>query len=187
LLSPEPAIQPEEHNVMNPRSPISILVATWGVLSACGSAPPRTEATAGPGPHAGGGMGMHGTGGMGMMGDEMCPMRVEGTTVAVSDVEGGVALAFTTSTGDVAQVRERARRMAAMHDGRPGMGMGMMPAATATVEDIDGGARITLVANDPAQEDALRQHVRMHAERMQGGECPMMQQPAEPPAPPPPA
>ena len=28
----------------------------------------------------------------------MCPMRVEGTKVTASDVDGGIALAFATST-----------------------------------------------------------------------------------------
>jgi hypothetical protein len=47
--------------------------------------------------------------------DEMCPMRVEGTTAHAEDVPGGAALVFTT-TGDVAELRRRAARMAAMHN-----------------------------------------------------------------------
>ena len=61
--------------------------------------------------------------------------------------------------------------------GAPGMPMihGMMPAATATVEEVDGGARIVLMPTDPSQIEALRDHVRMHHERMQSGACPMLQ------------
>jgi hypothetical protein len=120
---------------------------------------------------------------MGMMGD-MCPMQVTGTTVRQAEVEGGVALEFTSSAGDVAELRQRVRRMAEMHnqhgsgmtmgdggggaqhEGEPGAGPGhggsghggmmmmgggmMMPPATASVEDIDGGARIILRPKDPA-------------------------------------
>ena len=61
--------------------------------------------------------------------------------------------------------------------GRGGMMMGggmMMHAATASAEDIEGGARLILQPKDAAQLGALREHVRMKAQRMAGGECPMM-------------
>lgn len=158
---------------MNTRTSITMIVATlgMGVMGGCGTTPPRNQAAV----QSGGGDG--GVGGMGMM-DEMCPMAVPGTTVAASDVDGGVALAFTTRSGDVEELRRRVRRMAEMHAGHGGMGM--MPAATATVEDVDGGARIALIATDPAQQEALRQHAHMHAGQMQGGQCPMMQERAAP-------
>lgn len=137
----------------------------------------------------------------------MCPMQVPGTTVAATEVDGGIDLSFTTTTGDVAELRQRVRRMAEMHNqpgghrmmgshgtaapgaaaehqhgaqagaGHGGMMMGggmMMPAATASVEDIETGARLILKPKDPAQLGALREHVRMKAQRMAGGECPMM-------------
>lgn len=143
--------------------------------------------------------------GMGAM--AMCPMQVPGTKVAAADVEGGVALSFTTSTGDVSDLRQRVRRMAEMHNQHhsggmmmgghhgPGEheheggsaagheccggammrgGMTMMPAATASAEDIQDGARLVLRPTDPAQLGALREHIRMHAARMARGECPMM-------------
>lgn len=154
----------------------------------------------------------------------VCPMQVAGTTVAAIDVEGGVGLSFTTTTGDVTVLRQRVRRMAQMHDphggdtmmgghdtaapdaeaedqhraraaasdeggGGEGMMMGggmkmagnmkmaggmMMPAATASVEDIEAGARLILWPKDPAQLGALRDHVHMKAQRMTAGECQMM-------------
>lgn len=61
-------------------------------------------------------------------------------------------------------------------DDQGGMMMGggmMMPAATASVEDIEGGARLILQPKDPAQLGALREHVRMKSQRMAAGECPM--------------
>ncbi len=113
----------------------------------------------------------HGTGGMAM--DDMCPMQVAGTTVAATDVEGGVALGFTTSSGDVSELRRRVTHMAEMHNQEHAAGR-MMPAATASAEDAEGGARMILRPTDPAQLDALREHAHTHAERMSHGECPMM-------------
>ncbi len=49
----------------------------------------------------------------------MCPMKVEGTTAVASEVEGGMGLSFTTTTGNVAELRQRVRRMAEMHN-QPG-------------------------------------------------------------------
>ena len=145
--------------------------------------------------------------------DGMCPMQVSGTTVAATDIEGGIGLAFTTKGGNVAELRQRVGRMAEMHNnprhggmmmgehgapasgdggehqhgadsgaGHAGGGQGgmmmdggmMMPAATASVEDIEGGARLNLKPNDPAQLATLQDHVRMKANHMAGGECPMM-------------
>jgi hypothetical protein len=111
--------------------------------------------------------------GMGMMGG-MCPMDVSGTSVTTADVEGGVALSFTTSSGDVADLRQRVRRMAEMHSHMHGEGGMVMPPATATIEDIPGGARLILRPEDPAQLAALREHARMQASAMTRGECPMM-------------
>jgi hypothetical protein len=155
--------------------------------------------------------------GMGRMRDT-CPMKVPGTTVTSADVEGGVALAFITKTGDVAELRRRVQRAAETHnsnyagggmmmggqgrDGadtmrgrgagaepghmggdRGGMMMGggamtgggmMIPASTVSAENVNGGARLVFRPKDTAQMEALREHVRMRAERMTQGECPMM-------------
>jgi hypothetical protein len=51
-------------------------------------------------------------------------MVVEGAEVTAADTEGGVALAFTTATGDVADLRTRVHHMARMyemHQGQAGM------------------------------------------------------------------
>lgn len=53
-----------------------------------------------------------------------CPMVVQGTDVTAADTEGGVALTFTTETGDVADLRTRVQHMAqmyGMHHGQAGM------------------------------------------------------------------
>ncbi len=121
----------------------------------------------------------------------MCPMEVPGTKVSADDTQDGVAITFTT-TGDVAQLRDRVHHMAEMHEhmmqggmmgsggmGSGGMGSGhmmmkMVP-STARAEDIDGGARIVLTPKDPAQLADLRAHVHEHATQMAGGHCPMME------------
>jgi len=66
--------------------------------------------------------------------------------------------------------------------GQDGMMMGdkMMPPATALVEDIEGGARLNLRPNDPAQLAALQEHVRMKAQQMTSGECAMMSSSSNP-------
>jgi hypothetical protein len=55
------------------------------------------------------------------------------------------------------------------------MGRGMMPASTASAEDVEGGARLILRPEDPSRLEPLREHVRMKAERMAQGGCPMME------------
>ncbi|HET9622932.1 MAG TPA: hypothetical protein VFP84_16285 [Kofleriaceae bacterium] len=93
-------------------------------------------------------------------------------------------MTFTT-TGEVAQLRDRVRHMAAMHEhmmgdgaeASPKMGDGhpmMMVPSTARAEDIDGGARIVLVPKEPAQLAALRAQVHAHADHMASGHCAMM-------------
>lgn len=130
-----------------------------------------------------------------------CPMVVEGAEVAVADSEEGAALTFTTEAGDVGDLRARVRHMAQMYGmhrghrgmmwhhmggqgqgrGGPGMGMGHMagrgpmPAATATVTDVDKGARLELQPTDASQLEDLREHARWHQQRMQIGECWMLQ------------
>jgi hypothetical protein len=124
----------------------------------------------------------------------MCPMQVQGTQVRTEDTEGGVSVVFTTSGGDVADLRARVRRMAEMHTrmsemhaGQPGSagpmehgmqhgmgGMAMVP-STATASDIEGGARIELRPHDPAQLEALRSQAHTHVQQMaSSGQCPMM-------------
>lgn len=104
-----------------------------------------------------------------------CPLQIQGTTVTASDVEGGVALAFTTHGGDVAELRERVQRMTETHHQHHSGGvMGMAPPSTAASEDIEGGARLIFTPQHPAQLEALREHARTHAARMAEGDCPMM-------------
>lgn len=148
--------------------------------------------------HGGAGAMMPGDGGA-MMGDmaARCPMAVEGAEAAVRDTSSGVALSFTTSKGDVEELRKRVQSMAAMHermlaDGGPMTGhpmdkdmdagahdvrstARMMPAANVAMEPIERGARLVFTPKDPAKLKELREHVRMHQEQIKEGHCPMMQ------------
>ena len=114
--------------------------------------------------------------GMGMM---MCPMNLQGTSVAVSDTSTGVALSITTSKPeDVAELRRRAEQMAAMHSvdrPSPSMMQGQMMAGIVKYEPIEKGAKLTLTPKDPAKLAEFRKQVRAHVEQMQKGDCSMMQ------------
>lgn len=160
------------------------------LLAACGASPERTaEAELAPTAGAEEPMG------------KMCPMGVEEVEVSAAEINQGAAFVFTTSDPEeVRDLRERVGRMAQMHnrmhppmeqglaahvqEGGPGqhapgpqMGrMHTMHRARATASQVPGGARLELRADDPAQLDDLRQAVRMAAQGMQQGECPMMMQ-----------
>lgn len=121
---------------------------------------------------------MESSGSMTMAGMMMAgPMQLAGADVEVSDVPDGVAAVFSADSRDVEQLQRRVEEMAAMFDaetpgaargrgGRGMMGRGMMLQATATVERLENGVRLTLEPEDPAQLARLRMHVRRMVERM---------------------
>ncbi|MFO7564138.1 MAG: hypothetical protein R6X02_15945 [Enhygromyxa sp.] len=129
---------------------------------------------------------------------QACPIMVEGTNVEVEETGDGVTMRFTTTASDkVDDLRSRVEHMSRMygeygkHGGkgkmmwhhmghkraegdRPRMGKGpsgMMPAATAKVENIQNGAQLVLTPTDSGQLSALREHARDHQQRMNAGEC----------------
>jgi hypothetical protein len=118
--------------------------------------------------------------------EAMCPTAVPDTHVAASDTASGEAITFTTS-GQVDELRRRVHAMAEMHNQHhaPGaapagsqqhvaMSSGMIPPSRTSVEDVEGGARVSVTPNDAADLERLRSTVRTHAEHMQGGNCGMM-------------
>ncbi len=119
----------------------------------------------------------------GMQGTSMmmdCPMKLEGTSVAVADTPTGVTVSITTKNENVAELRKRVEKMAAMHSpdaNRPSAAMkqGQMMPGSVKYEAIENGARLTLTPKDPAKIDEFRKQVRAHVEKMQKGECAMMQ------------
>jgi hypothetical protein len=136
------------------------------------AAPPPGQAAAGEG--------------MGAM-SGMCPMDVPGAQLSASDTPSGSALTFTTTSPDqVANLRQRVRAMAAMHDqhhatgaggmadAHAGMAEGMPPPSKTSVEDVEKGARVDVTPNDPADLQKLQSTVRAHAEQIQQHGCAAM-------------
>ena len=109
-----------------------------------------------------------------------CPLGVEGARVEAIDTPSGVSLRFA-SPDRVAELRARARDAARMygvgsfrgagHGGHHGEGgeHGLqplqLPMSSAVAWDVDGGARIDLVPDDPADIHRLRikAHERVEA------------------------
>jgi len=90
----------------------------------------------------------------------------------------GISVSVTTKPENVAELRKRVEQMAAMHSGQassPAMMQGQMMPGTVKYEAIDNGAKLTLTPNDPSKLAEFRTQVRAHVEKMQKGECSMMQ------------
>jgi len=107
-----------------------------------------------------------------------CPMNLQGTSVAVADTAKGVTVSMTTKSENVAELQKRVEQMAAMHGGQassPAMMQGQMMPGTVKYDALKNGARLTLTPKEPAKLTAFRAQVRAHVEKMQKGECSMMQ------------
>jgi len=130
--------------------------------------------------------------------DSVCPMKVKGTKVTATDVEGGVALVFTSKTGDAQDIRRRVKHIAQIHGANAGAMMTTstvsaissahpqvhrkpMPPSTASAEDVERGARLVVLPKVPAQLMELRRQVRTLAKslRQLRGECGEMAEPVE--------
>ena len=114
--------------------------------------------------------------GMAMM---SCPMSLQGTSVTAADTATGVTVSITTTKPEnVADLRKRVEQMAAMHGGQASsavMMQGQMMPGTVKYEVIENGAKLTLTPKDSAKLAEFRTQVRAHVEKMQKGECSMMQ------------
>jgi hypothetical protein len=112
-----------------------------------------------------------------------CPTHVQGAKVAVADTTNGSAVTITTESAKVAELRRGVKLMTKMYDANEEK-PAMMPnwmwiSAAVKYEQVPKGARLTLTPNDPTQlcirVEAFRKQVREYAERMQKGDCSMMQ------------
>lgn len=175
---------------MSRLSPVVLVALTLTVAACGGTSSSGAGAKAGDaGAHActPESCGQHGHGKHGM--GDLCPMQLAGTKVEAQDVEGGVALSFTT-TGDVNALRERVRHMAEHHAKKAEHHAKMMaehhgdeagrhgehkklPGAAVSAKDAEGGALLEFVAKDAAELEALRLGVREKAARLAAGDCPM--------------
>ena len=108
---------------------------------------------------------------------QACPMKVDGTTVVVSDTADGIAVTFSAKPANVTDLQQRVERMANMHSAMGTMTMGpqhMIP-GTVKYEALPAGARLTLKPNDASKLKEFREQVRSHAAHMKDGDCSMMQ------------
>jgi len=105
-----------------------------------------------------------------------CPIKIQGMSVAASDTPNGVALTFSTTAGDVVELRRRIERMALTYriqaDGRHlTMNPHFIP-GTAEFKATRNGALLTLMPKDPARVEEFRAQVAEHAEIMRNAVCP---------------
>jgi hypothetical protein len=114
-----------------------------------------------------------------------CPMRLDGTeTVTTADTPDGIAVTFTTQFGDVAGLRSRLERIAAMHNTNPNRMMQCdLFSAAVDYEEVPGGARLTLtperltlMPEEPFELDMFRTIVREFVEQLKAGNCLMMRE-----------
>lgn len=110
-----------------------------------------------------------------------CPFGVPETHTHAEDTEAGVALTFTSS-GHVEELRARAAEAAKVHGPGAGAGIGhegrhgsgghhglqgmQLPPFAATVEDVEGGAKLRLTPADPADLERLRARAHARAEKL---------------------
>lgn len=171
----------------------SVLVAAIAAAGAACAGPRASQAPPAPPAQADASHDANPMGAMGM--ERHCPMAVPGTQVVADDTPDGEAITFTTSSDRVAELRSRVHAMAELHNRRmQAGGMGstgsgsasaeqgpmqlprpeMPPPSRATVEDVDGGARVVVTPNDPSDAGQLRTVLRVHAEHMRDtGTCGM--------------
>ncbi len=140
---------------------MSFRLAAIALVAACGGATkgPAQEAPASAEPD-----------------DLTCPVAVPGTSITVEDTPTGAALVFVT-TGDIQKLLARAQAFVAAlpdhHAGGHRFADMIATQATATVHDVDHGARIDLVATNPNDISALQSEARMHAQHLATGSCKM--------------
>ena len=108
----------------------------------------------------------------------LCPAALPGVGMTLAEAPSGAAIVFAAPPERAAEVRERVRRVAAMHEQQPvgggmrhGAGASTWHDATVSVEESQDGARLVFSARDPADVQALRDEVRASVERMQAGAC----------------
>jgi hypothetical protein len=86
----------------------------------------------------------------------MCPAMPKNATVAAKDIEGGVELDFVAPR-DLTLMRARVHMMESQHNQTPSP---TLVPSKAQAEDTSTGARLVVMADDPARVDELRQQMR---------------------------
>ena len=86
----------------------------------------------------------------------VCPSLPSNAKVAAKDIEGGIELDFTVPS-DPTLVRARVHMIETQQNHVPSASM--VP-SKAQAEDTSNGARLVVIADDPARVDDLRQQMR---------------------------
>ena len=103
----------------------------------------------------------------------MCPMHVEGTTMAIEETEGGMALVFTNAA-NVEEVQKRTAMFAAHHvEAMANHTDASLPSATASAENTETGARLLLAPVDPSGLEAFRAEFARRHDAQGEAKCPM--------------
>ena len=122
--------------------------------------------------------------------EDSCPVHVPATTVTVVNTKDGVAMFFTTTPGNVAEVRRRVAAIARMDlaadtssgtdaTARPSMDLPpwlsgaqptLVPLRTLS-EDVPDGGSLVLTPINPMDLEQLRAYALSHAYRMRLGRC----------------
>ncbi|MBN1607148.1 MAG: hypothetical protein JW940_10985 [Polyangiaceae bacterium] len=117
-------------------------------------------------------------------GDPRCPMLLDDVTVVASPIAYGVALAFSTTPGQVDELRQRVEPIASSYN-PPGAGSAAEAGATpldwptpsfktrAQYEETQEGGRVNVTAVDSSDAAALRDHATQLARKLsETGSCP---------------
>ncbi len=118
---------------------------------------------------------------------QSCPIGVVGSHVDVVDTPVGADLVFTASAERLVDLRARVRSAAQLygigahkglgHEGkhlgaqRHGLRLTELPLLHAEVEDIDGGARMRLVAEVASQVGDLQGRLRARVDEVNASPC----------------
>ena len=128
--------------------------------------------------------------GQGVSEPGLCAFQIENSRVTARDIDGGEAIDFTTQSEHVAEVRRKVHSIAAVYNHHPcgdpidGSAAARaeprsvdvhpdvaMPPVDASVEEIDGGARLLLRPQHPADLAALRERARQRSGQIEDGQC----------------
>ena len=117
--------------------------------------------------------------GMGQMDmRRMCPASLPGIEISTANTITGIAVTFTSTSENVAELQKRVEQMASMHNmmtGFPNMPMpNRMPAGEVAYEPLANGARLTFKSKNPADLPDFRKQIESHVNRMKNGDCSMM-------------
>jgi len=122
---------------------------------------------------------------------QICPASLPGVEISTATTTEGIAVSFTATSGNVAELQRRVELLANMHTmmgGSPNMPMpnhgnmpimhgntpNRVPAGEVAYEELAKGARLTFKAKDTADLTEFRRQIESRVEQMKKGDCNMM-------------